>query len=104
MYCSGETKMDPTDNVWKFLCQCRPDMKFDTSNMECRIFIDVDCYYTEKRDILTYLLNEPTETSSDNTFKNIIAALNGQAPITQSLIDSTDPHSANMAFCNLIDR
>ena len=104
MYCSGQTMTDPTDNVEKFLCQCRPDMKFDTRNMECRIFIDVDCTYTEKRDLSSDLSDEPTETSSANTFREIIAALKGQAPITQSLIDSADTHSANMAFCTLIDR
>ena len=77
MYCSGQTMIDPTDNVEKFLCQCRPDMKFDTRNMECRIFIDVDCTYTEKRNISIYLSDEQTETSSDNTLKIIINALNG---------------------------
>ena len=104
MFCSGQTMIDPTDNVEKFLCQCRPDMKFDTRNMECRVFIDVDCTYTEKRDLSSDTSDEPTETSSANTFKDIIAALKGQAPITQSLIDATDTHSANMAFCNLIYR
>ena len=110
MFCSGETMFDPKDFTWKFLCQCRPDMEFDTRNMECRLIIDVDCTYTEEislpDDLTEEILfsDEPTETSSKNIFLDIIAALKGQAPISQSLIDSTDTHSANMAFCNLIDR
>ena len=98
MYCSGNTMLDPTDNVEKYLCQCRPDMKFDTRNMECRIFIDVDCTYTEKRDLGSE--SEPTETSSASTLKEIVAALKGQGPIKPTF----DTHSANLAFCNLIDR
>ena len=30
MFCSDNTFTDPTDNVEKFLCRCRPDMEFDT--------------------------------------------------------------------------
>ena len=30
MFCSDNTFTDPTDNVEKYLCGCRPDMEFDT--------------------------------------------------------------------------
>ena len=73
--------VDPKDGFEKLVCQCRPDMKFDTKNMECRIFIDVDCAYIEKRNI-----SSDEQTISTNTFKSQAQA------------------QANTAFCNLIDR
>jgi len=45
MFCSTETKQDPKEQKIRNLCQCRKDMKFDTKNMECRIFLNVDCTY-----------------------------------------------------------
>jgi hypothetical protein len=45
MFCSDQVLFDPTDQIEKNVCQCRKDMKFDTKNMECRIFLDVDCTY-----------------------------------------------------------
>lgn len=47
MYCSDETKWDKKENKTRNLCQCRKDMRFDTKNMECRIYLNVDCTYVK---------------------------------------------------------
>jgi hypothetical protein len=84
MFCGKKTLFDPNDGIQKNICECRKDMKFDTKNMECRLFLDVDCTYetaTGKEGNLTKLLKgELEEPDREYTPKEI-----------------------KTAFCNLID-
>lgn len=85
MFCGARTLQDPTDGINKHLCECRKDMKFDTRNMECRLFIDVDCTY---------------ETEADYDKESNLAKV---------LIQGVDPEKeytfeeVRKAFCNIIE-
>ena len=65
--------------------------------MECRIFLDVDCTYTEKIDITKI---EDGDDINKKALREVIYALNSTDPIDTRF----DAHLANQAFCNLIDR
>jgi len=96
MYCSDEKGIDPEDGVQKNFCRCTQGTKFDTKNMECRIFLDVDCTYTEKIDITKI---EDGDDINKKALREVIYALNSTDPIDTRF----DAHLANQAFCNLID-
>jgi len=86
-FCSSETVHDPRDNIRKNVCRCRKDMKFDTRNMECRLFIDVDC---------------TSETSEGYDADGEIAkVLRGEKQ--PSLENNFSQKDVKKYFCNLLD-
>ena len=119
MFCSDDSMLDPRDNLEYNLCRCRKDMQFDTKyslirniyftsssfrNMECRIFLDVDCTYAEKEDIekmrpegdkLTEILNI-LQQDRVVTGAPVGGESGSQAGYDKKMVDK--------AFCNLIER
>ena len=91
--CKYDRKVvDQEDGQEKPTCACRPDMQFDTVNMECRLFLDVDCRNVEKFD----LESQP----QSSLLMQIVDALNDTGPVDQTF----EIQPATTAFCNLIDR
>jgi len=89
MFCSQNTGYDPRTEyqAHRNLCECRKDMRFDTNNMECRIFIDVDCSYVTRDGL----------TNKDN----IKEILTGQGVNDGTALFITD--EVKQAFCILLD-
>jgi len=88
MFCSNSLLQDPTDGLQKNLCECAKDMTFDTKNMECRIFIDVDC---------TYETAYPAGVPESNLIK-LLKGVRGVEPERDY-----SREEARTAFCNLLD-
>jgi len=88
MFCSNNLMNDPQDGQQKHLCQCRKDMTFDTKNMECRIFIDVDC---------TYETAYPEGAPESNLIK-LLKGVRGVEPDKEYTREE-----ARAGFCNLLD-
>jgi len=88
MFCSSDTMQDPKDGLEKHLCQCRKDMTFDTKNMECRIFIDVDCTYETAY----------TERAPESNLIKLLKGVHGVEPDK----DYTK-EEVRAGFCNLLD-
>jgi len=86
MYCGEKTVYDPRDGQNKPVCQCRKDMRFDTKNMECRLYLNVDC---------TYEREDPAVLKG-----HIVKVLTGQSEPTQE--GFTKPE-VQTAFCNLLE-
>lgn len=88
MFCSEKMVFDPREdqNRERHVCDCRKDMKFDRRNMECRLFIDVDCTY-ERAEGYTNKLN-------------ITERLNG-VPISEEA--SLTEAEVRQAFCLLLE-
>jgi len=97
MFCSNLTSNATKDGEEKNLCRCRQDMQFDTKNMECRLYLDVDCSNTEKVDVDNL---EVGDDINQQALKDVVEALNDTIPAESNY----DPELTNQAFCNLIDR
>lgn len=87
MLCTG-TRRDISNNANRPICMCRKDMKFDTNNMECRIYLKhADCS-VERRDGFT------------NKF-NVTELLKGEKTLEPGQV--LDEATVRQAFCILLD-
>jgi len=87
MLCNGKRR-DIRNNQERPICQCRKDMKFDTTNMECRLYLaQADCS-VERRDGFT---NE----------HNVTELLKGEMQLQPG--QTLDEALVRQAFCILLD-
>jgi len=108
-------------------CECRSDMKWNTQNSECQLYMDVDCssitYDTEPSPVILEAVNKTLEriaennkTSSEDLIGETTVSANDTEPISQdpdealsnSLLTSLDPKETSEAelkeaFCRDID-
>jgi len=96
MFCGKETKMDTKEKKTRNLCECRKDMRFDTKNMECRVYLDVDCTYVKSSgykegDIAKMLKGEKT------------LELAGAVSVGESNKGQFTKEDVTQAFCVLLD-
>jgi len=103
MFCTENTAAaagyvipEGTDQSFTHLCACKQDMKFDTRNMECRIYLDVSCTsvtkdgFTDKGEITSVLWGNKTSLDAQLT----------EAEMRQAfcllLEDQVDEYNANV--------
>merc|ERR1711970_1248487 len=108
-------------------CECRSDMKWNTQNSECQLYMDVDCssitYDTEPSPVIMEAVNKTLEriaehnkTSSEDLIGETSVSANDTEAISQdpdealsnSLLTSLDPKKTSEAdlkeaFCRDID-
>ena len=92
MICGDRTGVEPKTGIMKNLCECRPDMVFDTDNMECRLYIDADCTYVKD-------IEDFNNRTKEDRITKMIKYLKKEGPIVE---DASADEALNV-FCNLIE-
>jgi len=92
MVCSGNTALDPEDGQEKNLCECRKDMMFDIGNLECRVYIDVDCTHAKKED--------DSDPQQVRLKEDILSTLQNGTESKETFAED----DVTRVFCNLLDR